>query len=482
MAKKVTEGMWLFCLILFFVVISGCTNEQKSVPVDPSVKQDAKHWQQIQKGDFENVKNEIDYWSAQEPGQIGHDHYEQLRVRLEALKGIPKNEIDAYQQKLEDIVLVEEMVYAGQPEIDQKIALENKEDGSKIQCKGKGIVPFSFPPMALEDIAFIEPIGQMIGGHVTPIDHGYYTAKGWKPGTPRDNPTVFKEVMTPADGVVQSVQSMPTEFKSSTFGDYRIVIYHTCSVFTIYIHVNQLSTKLQAIADTGKTVEVKVGEVIGKAPGFDFSVHNEDITLPGFLIQEHYDAEPWKVHTVDMFGYFKEPLRTKLLEKNVRQIEPRGGKIDYDIDGKLVGNWFEENSQWYYGKKQYQRMSGYWTTHLAFAYDGLDPTLVIVSLGNFSNDARQFAVKGNAPDPATVDITDGLVKYELVEFEYITTEGSFWDRMSLVKVSKAQGMNLVMGTVLVQMIEKRKINVEVFPGKKASEVKDFTQNAKVYER
>ncbi|MEK6948706.1 MAG: hypothetical protein AABX34_00690, partial [Nanoarchaeota archaeon] len=36
-------------------------------------------------------------------------------------------------------------------------------------CAGKGAVTFKSPPMPIEKIGIIEPIGLMIGGHVTPI-------------------------------------------------------------------------------------------------------------------------------------------------------------------------------------------------------------------------------------------------------------------------------------------------------------------------
>ena len=45
---------------------------------------------------------------------------------------------------------------------------------------------------------------------------------------------------------------------------------------------------------------------------------------------------------------------------------------------------------------------GYWDGHLSVVYDGNDPTQVEVSFGNYQGSARQFAVVGNAPDPATV--------------------------------------------------------------------------------
>ena len=350
-------------------------------------------------------------------------------------------------------------------------------------CTGTGTVHFTSPPMRLEDISFIEPLGLMIGGHVTPIDHGYYYAKDFNPQEGRKDAAKFKDILAPAEGIVRSVLSMPQEFQSSPLGDYRIIIDHTCTLYTIYIHVNQLSPKLQEIADTPKTVPVKAGDLIGKAPAFDFSVNDDEATLSGFVDPEDYWAEEWKIHTADMFASFVEPVKTQLLEKDVRQKEPRGGKIDYDIDGKLVGNWFEENTNGYFGKKEYQRNSGYWVTHLSFAYDGLDPSLIIISLGNFSNEPQQFAVKGNAPDPATVGVSNGLVKYELVGFEYRTEKGERWDKQSFAKITTAFGYDHpVQGVVLVQMLEDRKIKLEVFPGKLASQVSGFTENKKIYER
>ncbi len=48
--------------------------------------------------------------------------------------------------------------------------------------------------------------------------------------------------------------------------------------------------------------------------------------------------------TVDTFDYFDEPVKSQLLAKSLRIALPVGGKIDYDIDGKLIGNWFREGS------------------------------------------------------------------------------------------------------------------------------------------
>ena len=43
----------------------------------------------------------------------------------------------------------------------------------------------SASPIDLKEIAFIQPMGLMIGGHVTPIDHGYFFIKGAMENPPR---------------------------------------------------------------------------------------------------------------------------------------------------------------------------------------------------------------------------------------------------------------------------------------------------------
>lgn len=361
---------------------------------------------------------------------------------------------------------------------EEEYKLLQKVTPQKTQgCTGKGTVSFTSPPRRLKDIEFIEPIGLMVGGHVTPIDHGYYYPPNWKP---QDNPAEFKDVLSPANGTITNIQLV-----GGKQGDYRLVIHHTCTFYTIYIHVKELSPKIaQTIGDFSSmskntNIPVSAREVIGRANGFDFSVHDDETVLKGFIIPEHYDAEPWKIRTVNMFDYFVEPIKSQLLAKNVREAEPRGGKIDYDIDGRLVGNWFVENTNGYRGGGV---APDYWNTHLAFAYDGLDHSLIIVSMGNFSGEAKQFAVKGNSPDPASVSMSTGIVKYELVDVEYIIKDtGQYWDRISYAKGLKAVGIEQVHGVVLVQLIEDRKIKFETFPEKTAAEVTGFT-NPTIYER
>ena len=352
-------------------------------------------------------------------------------------------------------------------------------------CSGLGTINFTSAPRRLEDIEFIEPMGLMIGNHVTPIDHQYYYPPNWKENVELSD---LKDVLAPGDGIIVDIQRMPTYFtsiKGEGMQDYRIVLYHTCSFYSIYIHVYVLSPKImKALGEIQPSenkrihVPVSAGEVIGQANSFDFSVHDEDTLLKGFIAPINYEREPWKVHTVDPFDYFTEPLKTKLLAKNIRQENPRGGKIDYDIDGKLIGNWFVKDTNGYLGIKQPE----YWGTHASFSPDAIDPKHIIISLGDFNGKPQQFGVLGNAPIFNEVSVSSGKIAYELVEYNYQAENGKYWNGKEYAKNLRAVNQKEVKGTVLVELISERTLKLEIFPSKRKTEVLGFTMNAVVYER
>ena len=354
------------------------------------------------------------------------------------------------------------------------------------RCQGKGSAKLS-SIMNIEDTGFIEPMGTVkpFGGHVTPVDHQYYHPIA-ESEVPRYN------VYAPFDGNIVNIEHF-VQFIGENTGnapkvdDYRIVIEHSCTFYVIFIHIKELQQKIMDQIKTMKEnqinirIPVKEGEVIGKVgKSFDFAVIDTDITLKGFIVPRHYERESWKIHTVDPFDYFTEPLRTQLLSKNLRTSEPFGGKIDYDIDGKIIGNWFEENTNGYQGTDQ----SRYWRTHLSILYDAYDPSHITFSIGEFNGHAEEFGVKSNAPDPADVGVNTGLVKYELVNFDYIKGDnGAKWDRWSYAKNIKARNDDYnIKGAVLLQLISDRKLKVEIFPGQIASQVNGFTNTGKIYER
>lgn len=360
-------------------------------------------------------------------------------------------------------------------------------------CEEKKAV-FTSLPLDINNIKAVEPQGELTNsGHVTPGDHvGFqYDANG-----PKIN------VYAIADGYIKRVE------RNRPFGDLKSKNYHlylefSCSIFGSYVHVTEIAPEILQASPEFKRLDsfeevpesqrsiwpnipVKAGQVIGNAEEWGLLgmlMVDTDVTLPGFINPEKYKGEEWKLHAVAPFDYFTPELKSQLMEKNPRKKEPRGGKIDFDIPGKLSGNWFLEGTD-YAGSKEKQaafcgnQLCPYWSGHLSFVYDFVDPQQVRVSFGDYSGWYPQgpYGVKGNT-DPATIGVEDGLVNLELVSLDDISAECGF---PTQGKPLCTKSSNNVVGSILVQMLEDNKIKVEFIPGKTSQS--SFSGNAKVYER
>ena len=343
-----------------------------------------------------------------------------------------------------------------------------------------GSITFDYPPFDLEKVYYILPMGLMSGAHVTPIDHQYYISYGYGSG----EEAVDVDVYSPADGTVTSIQHMDVAAGDSPLpvDDFRITIQHTDTISSYYIHIDELSEKLMAV-DPGfgnyssVNVDVSAGEVIGRYGGsVDYNIVDEDVELP-FINPDSYTWEPWKIHCPDPFDYFNESIKNQMIEKCLRTEDPIGGKICYDIDGRLVGTWFEEGTNGYGGADP----DRYWAGHLSIVYDSIDPDRIVISIGTFIDTAQQFTVKGNSPDPANISADDGLVIYELVDFDYYKND-TMWDRASFVKGLKIKESSTQRGVILLQLLEDGTLKVEIFPDETSETVNSFTENAKIYVR
>lgn len=345
-------------------------------------------------------------------------------------------------------------------------------------CKSDGRVQMQKSPMNLEDVGMILPLGLTAGAHVTPIDHLYFSPLEFR--SPRDKYPVYAM----ADGFIIEITSRSVNVDSGEARppEYRFMFQHSCqtiSYFDLLTSVDdsiiQQMPDIKSKGRAGGHVAIKAGQLVGRIGGqtLDTAVYNMDLTLSGFITPSLYDAEPWKVHTDDFFSYFDEPLKSQLLAKNLRKVEPRSGKIDYDQPGKLIGNWFKEGTNGYAGPAGNtgpgENGRGYWSGHLAILYHAINPEIIIVSLGEFSDGPPEaFAVAGNTPDPASVNKASGTVKYELIQ-------GPNQD-------GQLPQDKTVKGSVLLQVLDGEKLKMEVFPGKTASQISGFTPAAINYER
>jgi hypothetical protein len=353
-------------------------------------------------------------------------------------------------------------------------------------CEGEGTLILDEIPMEWDDLEMVQPMGGVHGSHVTPVDHSYWFAKEGEPWEPeRDYDKSYRyNIKTPADGVIKVIEIFELD-------DHRLEIVHTCEFYSIFIHFDINDEILSAAGIDPQhseylhkevNIPVEKGEIIGTnfRKSFDFSLHYSKKETQ-FIHPEHYESAYWVLHTVDIFDYFEESIRDRLLDLNIRKVTPYGGKVDYDIDGRLIGNWFEENTNWFEGTDEF----AYYKTHIAIVYDDIDPDFIMVSFGDYQGESKQFGVKGNSPDPADVSIETGLVEYELVGFSYFSGSidieniwiGGYADDI----FASSEGF-VVVGTVLFQLVEDQKLKMEIFPDKTADQVTGFTGYAKFYER
>lgn len=333
----------------------------------------------------------------------------------------------------------------------------------------------------------LTPLGRMWDSHVTPVDHMYVSLleereRDW--------------ARMPAAGRVVNVQRFPHDQspfwdESIKEPDYRIIVAHSCDLFSIFIHLGDLAPAVaEAVgdlaqgeswhADPEEPTDLAAGEPLAKlgSSSFDYSLHDGNVILSGFQVPEHYASEPWKIHTVDPFDYMTPEIAEALIAKSPRTVEPYGGQIDYDVPGTLAGNWFQDGADGYAGISQDQ---DYWDSHMAIAYDHVDPDQVRIAIGRdigiTFDDCRAcggvYAVAGNGPDPASVTAADGAIKYELTG-----RQGVFDDPFGERTVSDGN----VFGTLLLQVIDDTSIRMQFFKDAGADSVDSFTGGALVYNR
>jgi hypothetical protein len=349
-------------------------------------------------------------------------------------------------------------------------------DPTAAPCDGD--VTFSHAPVDLDAVEYLTPFGLMTDSHVTPVDHQYFQNFV--------EPDREIAVYAPGAGRVTSIQHFGapvTEDPQGIVDDFRIVIEHTCTVSSIFIHIGELIPRLAAF-DPGVgnyasvDVPVEAGERIGTFTGnVDYNLVDLAFTTDGLIDPASYAQEPWKIHVPDTFAFFEEPIAQQMADLSLRIVEPRGGRFTYDIDGRLVGNWFREGTNGYGGADP----DRYWAGHLAFAYNHIDPTMVMVSIGTFQDRSGQFAVAGNGPDPADVTAGSGPVVYQLVDWDY-RVDGERWDRISYAAGIEATPGTEASGIIAVELTGTRELRVEIVPGATPADFTGFGPDAVLYTR
>ncbi|MCK5104007.1 MAG: hypothetical protein KAR17_14380, partial [Cyclobacteriaceae bacterium] len=241
-------------------------------------------------------------------------------------------------------------------------------------------VLFQYNPIDLSEVESFVPMGEP---NVLPKDHGGFPLTD--PYTlPADVP-----VFAVASGVIvvaghgtryMDYPDVPPELQGKSYDDYHLILQISKSVRVNYAHVSALNFSiLPELEDLpaderGHNVEIIVnaGDIlgwIGPHPAMDFSVTDYTLKL-NFLNPSRYPES--QLYAADIYNYFKEPQLSEMNNIAARSAPPFGGKVDYDIKGKIIGNWF------LIGTTEFIQ----WSRQLAIVYDHIESDRIIISDGS----------------------------------------------------------------------------------------------------
>jgi hypothetical protein len=307
---------------------------------------------------------------------------------------------------------------------------------------------FTRAPLDPSEILEIVPLGNVSprGGHVLPTDHVYFEYGG-KAGL---------AVRAPADGTVFAV-------RDQVIGDSKIEV-------RVNDHLSYYVAHLLPEPGVVAGARVTAGQVLGKTSGrsmLDLGAYDSRVRLRGLMNPARYPDST--LQTVSPLALFAEPQRTQLYDRVRREGPDRDGRIDFDEPGRLVGNWFHASLT--PGGPAGGPGSG--GKELAFIFDVHRPTAVRVSIGGAFAPPGAYAVQADAPDPRTVSVATGLVKYVLSEPPPRRGSGP-----GGVEAAPTPPI----GTLLVQLVGADTLKVEFFLGKGPSGVERFTAAAQTYLR
>jgi hypothetical protein len=246
---------------------------------------------------------------------------------------------------------------------------------------------FTVSPIDVSSLIYITSLGAMAPwGHTLPTDHVYFFHHSG------NQPYVPVPVYAPAAGRIEGIYNGRIDVRVD-------------SIFIYWIGPLALADGIAVGA------RVEAGALLGHHstfPAFDFSVLRSTLRL-NFVNPARYGRD-----TLTADGpvqYFDEPLRSALAAKVLRTGGEIDGRIDYDVDGTLAGNWFAEDlpvaesgrgDAMYYGVRK-----------LAFARDVFSPQQQRVSIGGLGLTGL-YGVPADAPDFAAVTPASGRLTYRLM--------------------------------------------------------------------
>jgi len=347
-------------------------------------------------------------------------------------------------------------------------------------------IKFTRSMFPIDQLAPSIPYGAMIGGHVTPIDHGYIGIKSVYKSPEVRTDADYVSVTAPADGTITELSNLGAP------NSYRIVINHGCNVYSVYMVVNMPSGALAPFYERAKSgspvmpnVKIKAGQEFAKQRDnpMDFNVFDGTKWLSGFAnVGAYLSQDTWKPYTTDFLPYFSSDIRSALENVMQKTSPPRVGKIDYDVVGAASGNWFLDGTNGYGGNfnSAYQQATSqlpggmvpgkniYSWSHLAIAPHPVDPSQWIFSIGWWKDESGDpiqtlMVISSNKPTPDKLTAASGVVSYQLVNPSFQSPDGKEMPNFAWPVGYKVLATGSVMGVVTLQVNNDGSLSVEIDP-------------------
>jgi hypothetical protein len=289
---------------------------------------------------------------------------------------------------------------------------------------GDGPLVFTASPVDPAVLDFILPLGNLNPpDHTLPSDHIYFYVGFLRPGV-RNVP-----VVAPGDGTI-------TTILRSSRPDTKIFVRVSASHQYYLDHV---------IPDAGiqPGTRLTAGQPIGTSGsgfGVDLGVINASRTL-FFANPARYPTDT--LHADAPLQYYAEPVRSQLYAMVRRESDGRDGRINYDVAGRLSGNWFLEGLP---VSRSADVSAG--PSELAFVFDNVRPAEAIVSSGGLLGLTGTYLIQAGAAPFADVSVESGVVAY----------------RLSQSGGTSGLRSPAVVGTLLVQMTAPERVRAELVLG------------------
>ena len=329
---------------------------------------------------------------------------------------------------------------------------------------GRGRVEFTVIPLDTAHFWEFAPIGHiMLPQHPIPTAAGGFQFKTFNDPQP---------IRAPADGVITCIRYLRIREHGVEYDDYRLYLFHTNTFISDFDHLSAIDPSILSRISTLKEgfnqvyVPVKAGDVIAKTgmyiAGLGWYLYDLEANL-NYVNKEKYGPMAYSVFPLD---YFRQDLGELLYTFVRRTKEPRGGRADFDIDGTISGNWIVEGSDPRSGPES-------WSVWLSFCYDMYDPDCRRISIGTalgrtIGEENGVLTCPKGGPAYTEVTPASGPVVYRLYPV---------WEGQEFFGVQVDETIRY---TLLVQMVDNRKIKVELFRGDVPNP--SFTSKAMYYTR